>query len=76
MHLLLGKAGAGHRFVEEALARAGLVRNIAVIVPTFFAAACVVANTDLISGMPRRVARALSKSLKLEVLTAPGQVPR
>ena len=63
MHLLLGKAGAGHRFVEEALASMGLVRNIAVVVPTFFAAACVVANTDYLSGMPLRVARSLRKSL-------------
>ncbi len=72
MHLLLGKAGAGHRFVEDALARAGLVRNIAVTVPTFFAAACVVARTDLISGMPLRVAKALGKSLGIEVLTGPA----
>jgi len=72
MHLLLGKAGAGHRFVEEALARAGLVRHIAVTVPTFFAAACVVANTDLLSGMPLRVARSLEKSLGLQVLTGPA----
>lgn len=63
LHLLLGKAGAGHRFVEEALARAGLKREIAVVVPTFFAAAYVVASTDLLTGMPLRVARALRRSL-------------
>ncbi len=72
LHLLLGKAGAGHRFVEDALARAGLVRNIAVVVPTFFAAACVVASTDLLSGMPLRVAKALKRSLNLEVLDGPA----
>ena len=72
MHLLLGRAGGGHRMVEDAMKAAGLTRDIAVVVPTFFAAAAVVASTDFISGMPLRVARALRKSLAIEVLEGPA----
>lgn len=72
LHLLLGKAGVGHRQAEEAFERAGLKRNIVVTVPTFFAAANVVAHSDCIVGMPLRVARALEKPLGLRVVKTPG----
>ena len=59
IHLALGRAGVGNRAVTELFARHGLTRDIAVTVPTFAAAAMVVASTDLIAGMPRRVAETL-----------------
>jgi DNA-binding transcriptional LysR family regulator len=72
LHLMLGRAGEGHKLAEDAFAQAGLVRDVAVVVPTFFAAAAVVAATDYLSGMPLRVARSLRRSLPIEVLTGPG----
>lgn len=71
VHLVLGKAGAGHRAAEHAFARHGLSRRIAVTVPTFAAAAMVVASTDLLAGMPRRVAAMLARSLPLVLLRPP-----
>jgi len=71
IHLVLGKAGTGHRAAEEAFARHGLSRRVAVTVPTFAAAATVVAATDLLAGMPRRAARMLARSLPLELLPPP-----
>ncbi len=72
IHLLLGRAGVGHRTVADALASAGLVRQIAVTVPTFAAAAGVAAATDLVAGMPKRVARLLGRALPIRAVTGPG----
>lgn len=71
VHLVLGKAGRGHRGAEDAFARHGLSRRVAATVPTFAAAATVVAATDLLAGMPRRAAVILARSLPLEVLRPP-----
>jgi len=71
VHLVLGKAGAGHRAAEDAFARHGLSRRVAVTVPTFAAAAMVVVSTDLIAGMPRRVAAMLGRALPLLVARPP-----
>lgn len=71
IHLLLGRPGAGHRQAEDAFARAGLSRRIAIVVPTFFAAAIVVSATDLITGMPLRVARALQGAFAIQLLRGP-----
>src|SRR5690606_33389936 len=64
--------GIGHRAVDAWLAKRGLRRDIAVTVPSFFAAATVAANTDYITGMPRRLAEALARTTPLAVLTMPG----
>lgn len=71
IHLALGKGGTGHRAAEEAFARHGLSRDIAVTVPTFAAAAMVVAATELIAGMPRRVAETLARSAPLAIMSPP-----
>jgi DNA-binding transcriptional LysR family regulator len=71
VHLVLGKAGNAHRSAEDAFARHGLSRRVAVTVPTFAAAARVVVATNLLAGMPRRVATMLARSLPLDVLRPP-----
>lgn len=71
-HLALGKPGVGHKGAEDAFARAGLTRDVAVAVPTFSAAGLVVARTDLIAALPRRVAEALCGMLPLRVLELRG----
>jgi len=72
IHLLLGRGGIGNAAVRDAIAEAGLRRDVAITVPTFIAAAAVVAATDLVSGMPRRVVQALARSFPLQILRAPG----
>ena len=71
VHLVLGQAGAVNRAAEEFLARHGLARRVAVTVPSFAAAAMVVAATDLLAGMPRRVATLLARSLPLAIVKPP-----
>lgn len=72
IHLLLGRAGAGHAALDEALRRRGLTRQVAVTVPTFAAAASVVASTDLVGGLPRRTAEVLARALPLRVVDGPA----
>lgn len=72
IHLLLGRPGAGNKAVEAAFAAAGLTRSVAVTVPTFAAAASVVAHTDFVGGLPRRFVQMLSRSLPLRVVDGPG----
>jgi DNA-binding transcriptional LysR family regulator len=71
IHLALGRGGAGHRVAEDAFARFGLVRDVAITVPTFTAAAMVTASTDLVAGLPRRVVDSLAKVADLVVVEAP-----
>ncbi|MDP1916936.1 MAG: LysR family transcriptional regulator [Myxococcales bacterium] len=72
IHLLLGRPGAGNRLVQGVLEKAGLHREVAMTVPTFGAAAAIVASSELITGMPRRVAAQLAPSFPLQVLRGPA----
>lgn len=67
-HLALGKPGVGHRAAEDMFARAGLKRDVAVVVPSFAAAAMVAASTELLAAIPRRVAATLCQMLPLRWL--------
>lgn len=69
--LLLGRPGVGNRAVEQAMREAGLVRRIVATVPTFAAAASIVASTDFLSGMPLRAARLFARALPIQILEGP-----
>ncbi len=71
IHLALGRGGVGHKTAEDAFAAHGLSRDIAVTVPTFTAAAMVVASSDFVAGMPRRMVERLRASAPLVMVTAP-----
>lgn len=70
--LVLGRAGVGNRIAETFLRRHGLVRQIAVIVPGFAAAAMVAATSDMAAGMPKRLAEKLAEQLPLRLLRIPA----
>ena len=53
-HLVVSFAGDRHGFVDEALMKRGYSRRIALTVPNFLFALAVIAETDLISALPRR----------------------
>lgn len=72
VHLLLGRPGAGNRQLTTALEALGLVRQVGATVPTFAAVATVVANTDLIGGLPRRVAELYCRALDLRIVAGPA----
>jgi DNA-binding transcriptional LysR family regulator len=70
-HIAQGRGGEGHRAAEDAFAEHGLTRDIAITVPTFVAAAWVAASTDLIAGVPRRLAESLCTTLPIRIVQAP-----
>lgn len=53
-HLVVSESGNPYGFVDEQLAKQGLTRRIALTVPNFMFALAVIAETDLISALPRR----------------------
>jgi len=63
--------GRGSRSVAASYAALGVVRDIALIVPTFAAAAAVVAGSDLVASLPRTVLAALGPGLGLREISTP-----
>lgn len=70
--LALGKAGVGNRYASAYLREHGLERRIAMVAPSFTAAAAIVAQTDLAAGMPRRVAERFRAMMGLRLLELPA----
>lgn len=73
IRIALGERGLGNRAAEELMQSQGLQRDIAVTVPTFMSAVLLAASTDLVAGVPRRLACALAKSLPIKVHPLPGR---
>jgi len=72
VHVAFGKPS---QVVERAYQKLGIVRNVATSVPTFIAAAAVVAATDLVATIPDSVVSALSPALGLCTLATPLRIP-
>jgi len=64
-------ARGGRDVMAAAYAKAGIARDIAMIVPSFSAAAAVVAATELVTTVPRSLFEVLGPRLQLHVLEAP-----
>jgi DNA-binding transcriptional LysR family regulator len=73
-HALIAPRGKEGGFVDDALARLGLRRRVAVMVPHFLVAPHVVADTDLILTLASRVATLLAKPLGLAILAPPPEL--
>ena len=54
-HLLVSLTGDPHGFVDDALANDGRARQIALTVPNFMMALAIIAETDLIAALPRKL---------------------
>lgn len=54
-HLLVSLTGDAHGFVDEALAKRGMARRIALTVPNFMMALAVLAETNLIAALPKQL---------------------
>jgi DNA-binding transcriptional LysR family regulator len=73
-HALVTYRG-GHRVIEEALERAGLLRKIALRVPHFTVVPMVLERTDLILTLPARVARVFESRGAFKSLPPPLAIP-
>ena len=63
--------GRGSRPLAGRYAELGVVRNIAVVVPTFTAAAAVAAGTDLVASLPDSLMKVLGPRLALRRVATP-----
>jgi len=64
--------GRGYRELARSYQRLGIAREVAVVVPSFIAAAAVVAQTELVATLPESLVEVLGDRLGLRVLTAPA----
>jgi len=65
----------GPGVIDTILAQKGLTRHLAVLAPHFASVPFIVAESDLIATVPRRLAVRFSKELKLQVLPVPFTIP-
>ncbi len=74
-HLLVAPLGGARGSVDRALAPLGKRRNVVLRVPDFLLAPFIVATSDLVATLPRRVATALADPLQLRRLPPPLELP-
>ena len=74
-HLLVNFSGRAHGYVDEALKPLGLERRVSLTVNQLFTAARVVANTDMITTLPRHFLEASGMAEALWITELPLPVP-
>jgi DNA-binding transcriptional LysR family regulator len=75
-HLVVSLTGDPHSFIGERLAKLGYSRRIALTVPNFMFALAVIAETDLISALPRRFVTMHAARFGVTAVEAPLQLAR
>lgn len=70
-HTAVTISGVGEYAVDQALAALGRTRRIALRVPHFVAGAMLVADSDMVLTLPRRLAQRLARTLPLVLLAPP-----
>lgn len=74
-HCLVTISGFGTSIVDDCLSQKGLKRDIVVRVPHFLAAAFIVADSDLITTLPEKVASLFSQNQRITLLEPPLKLP-
>lgn len=75
-HLVVSHSGDAQGFVDRVLAERGCTRRIALTVPNFMFALSVIAETDLISALPRRFAARYARQFGVLNLEPPVPLGR
>lgn len=73
-HCMVTITGFGPGFVDTILAQKGLKRKITITVPHFLAASYIVASTDLVVTLPRKVGLLLSQQKNITLLEPPIKI--
>lgn len=76
MHLVVSQTGDPHGFVDAVLTEHGLSRRVALTAPNFAMAAALVAETNLVTALPRRFAALLAGRFELAIAEIPLVLPR
>ncbi len=69
--LVQGKGGVGHKMAENIFSRLKLVRDVALSVPSFGAAALAASQSDFVAGIPESLAGRLCELLPLRRVRSP-----
>lgn len=64
--------GRGYRELARSYARLDIKREVGMVVPSFIAAAAVIAQTDFVATLPASLVEVLGKRLRLRVVMAPA----
>jgi DNA-binding transcriptional LysR family regulator len=75
IEVALGRRGTGGKLAVQELKRAGLARNVAMVVPYFVTAALIASRTDLVAGVPRRAGEVFCRMLPLRIAKTTFPVP-
>jgi DNA-binding transcriptional LysR family regulator len=73
--LLISSCDLNAQIMDRWLAKQGLERRVAVVVPNFLSAPFTVAATDLLLSLPRRIAEACIQSSPLKIVEVPFGLP-
>jgi DNA-binding transcriptional LysR family regulator len=74
-HIVVTTSGTGHAIVDKVFAQKGYERRIALKVPSFLGVARLVAQTELLVIVPRRLGQALVLQEKVQMLEPPVHLP-
>lgn len=74
-HIVVTTSGTGHAIVEKVLASKGYDRRVVLKVPSFLGVARLVASTELLVIVPRRLGEALAQQERVRVLPPPLPLP-
>jgi DNA-binding transcriptional LysR family regulator len=74
-HITVAASGTGHSIVDKVLARQKVARRIVLRVPSFLGVARLVAQTELLVIVPRRLGEAVATQERVQVLPPPVPLP-
>lgn len=74
-HAIVIGSGPGHAVIESELARQGIMRRVALRVPSYVGAAFVVEGTDLIVTIPKRLADVVKGHGRFRIFRTPMPLP-
>jgi len=70
-HVLASVSGDAHGFIDDVLAQQGLSRRVALVVPNFMLALASLAETELLTALPRNLAKAHASRFGVACVEAP-----
>ena len=74
-HIVVTTSGTGHSIVDKVLARRGSARSIVLELPSFLGVARIVAQTELLVIVPRRLGETLALQERVHVFEPPLALP-
>jgi DNA-binding transcriptional LysR family regulator len=74
-HIVVTTSGTGHQIVDKVLEAEKIERRIALRLPSFLGIALIVAKTDLLVTVPRRLAEILLENNDIRVFASPVELP-